>query len=62
MIAWIVANWLNLVVGAVVLALVAVCLRNVLPGKGKSSCAGCSGSCGSCGGCAHAGSCPSCKQ
>lgn len=59
MIGWIVSHWLDLVVGAVVLGLVAVCLKNILPGKGKSACAGCSGSCGSCGGC---GSCPSCHK
>lgn len=59
MLAWIVANWLNIVVGAVVVALVAVCLNQILPRKGRpaacAGCSGCGGSCPSCGGtCPHA--------
>ena len=55
MIAWIVANWANIVVLAVVLLLVILALRNILPRKGKSAgCAGCGGGCSCCsGGCAR---------
>ncbi|MBQ7059466.1 MAG: FeoB-associated Cys-rich membrane protein [Firmicutes bacterium] len=54
MIAWIVANWANIVVLAVVLLLVILALRSILPRKGKSAgCAGCGAGCSCCsGGCA----------
>ena len=58
MMDWIVSHWLDLAAGAAVLGLVALSLKNILPGK--SACSGCSGSCGSCGGCS--GSCPSCHK
>lgn len=54
MIAWIAANWPSLVAGLAVLALAALCLRNIFPGKGKASCGSCGGNCASCAGCAAA--------
>ena len=55
MIAWLAANWLSLVVGLIVIALVVLSLRNILPGKHQASCggscAGCAGCGGSCAGC-----------
>lgn len=58
MIVWLAANWLSLVVGLVILALVALCLRNLFPGKGKTGCTGCG--CAGCSGCASGG-CTGCK-
>ena len=58
MIAWIVANWANIVVLAVVLLLVIQAFRSILPRKRKSAgCTGCGAGCsccsGGCAGCAY---------
>lgn len=54
MIAWLTANYLTILVAAAVCGLVALCLRNILPRKGKpSGCGGCNGCNGCSGGCAH---------
>ncbi|GEM_PF-1392516 len=51
MLSWFADNALNLVVGAIVLGLVVLCVRNLLPGKHH---VGCSGNCAGCsGGCCH---------
>ncbi len=51
---WISSNIPNIVAGGVVLLLVAVSVRNILPGKGKSGCCGsCAGCSGGCAACAH---------
>lgn len=54
MLSWLAANYPSLIAGAVVIVLVIICLRNILPRKGKkpAACAGCSGSCAGCAGCA----------
>ena len=64
MIAFFAANWLNLAVGLVILGLVALCLWNVLPRKGRpAACAGCSGcSCGGGQNCSGCASCPSAQK
>ena len=52
MITWLSDNYLTLLVGAAVLCLVLLSLRNILPRKGHpsgcGSCQGCSGSCSCC--------------
>ena len=54
MLAWFSANLATIITCAVVLGLVALCLRNILPRKGRpASCAGCSGCSGGCAGCAR---------
>lgn len=54
MMEWFSANLATIIAGAAVLGLVALCLRNLLPRKGKpASCAGCSGCSGACSGCAQ---------
>ena len=43
MIAWLASNWLAIVLVLVIAAVCALCIRELLPGRGKSSCAGCAG-------------------
>ena len=53
---WLAANWANLAALLVVIGLVALCLRNILPGKGRGGgCSGCGGGCSGCSGCASCG-------
>lgn len=54
MIAWLAANWINIVLIAVIAVVVFLVIRGMIRDKkaGKSSCGGDCGSCGaSCGGC-----------
>ena len=49
MISWLTEHWLDLAVGAAVLGIAVLCLRNILPRKGKPTACNCgSGSCDSC--------------
>ena len=52
MMVWLSENLWNLIAGGAVLLLVALCVRNLLPGKHQAGCGG------GCSGCAHSGRCP----
>lgn len=52
--AWLLENWVNLLVGGVVLALVIWSVVHLIRQRKKGGCPGCSGCCGSCSGCEQA--------
>ena len=59
MLAWLSANWINLILIAVLTLIVALLIRGMVCDRkaGKRSC-GCNcASCGACGGCSACGSC-----
>ena len=58
MLTWLAANWINIIVFAVVVLVVGLVIRSMIRDKraGKSSCGG---SCGSCAGCAGCSACRS---
>lgn len=58
MLTWLAANWINIVVLAVVVLVVGLVIRSMIRDKkaGKSACGG---NCGSCAGCAGCGVCQS---
>ena len=59
MLAWLSANWINLILIAVLTLIVALLIRGMVRDRkaGKRSC-GCNcASCGACGGCSACGSC-----
>ena len=61
MLAWFSANWINIVLVAVLTLIVALLIRGMVRDRkaGKRSC-GCNcASCGACGGCSACGSCKS---
>ena len=59
MLIWLSANWINIVLVAVLVLIVGLLLRGMIRDKkaGKSSC---SGNCASCGACAACASCARC--
>ena len=59
MLAWLSANFINLVLIAVVALIVGLLIRGMIRDKkaGKSSCGGNCASCGACGGCSSCGRC-----
>ena len=50
MLIWLAQNWINLVLIAVLVLVVALLIRSLVRDR-QSGCAGCGGSCSSCGGC-----------
>ena len=50
MLIWLAQNWINLVLIAVLVLVVALLIRGLIRDR-QSGCAGCGGSCSSCGGC-----------
>ena len=59
MLAWLSANFINIVLIAVVALIVGLLIRGMIRDKkaGKSSCGGNCASCGACGGCSSCGRC-----
>ncbi len=59
MLAWLSANFINIVLIAVVALIVGLLIRGMIRDKkaGKSSCGGNCASCGACGGCSACGKC-----
>ena len=50
MLVWLIQNWINLLLIAVLVLVVALLIRGLVRDR-QSGCAGCGGSCSSCGGC-----------
>ncbi len=64
MFAWLSANWINIILVAVLVLIVGLLLRGMIRDKkaGKPSCGGSCASCGACAGCASCGgSCAGCR-
>ena len=60
MFSWLSANWINLILIAVIALTVVLLIRGMIRDKkaGKSSCGGNCASCGACGTCAGCGTAP----
>ena len=61
MLIWLSANWINIVLAAVLVLIVGLLLRGMIRDKkaGKSSCGGNCASCGACSGCSACARCGS---
>ena len=59
MFVWLMANWINIALVAVIALVVTLLIRSMIRDKkaGKSSCGGNCASCGACGGCSTCNQC-----